>query len=270
MMNQSQKLLYFETHQNNPRFDWMVLVHGAGGSIATWKRQISDFSQHYNLLLIELPGHGKHANNPHPVQNYTFKWMANKIWQVIDHLKIPSIHLVGVSVGAIICMKMNQLRPQNTLSVVLAGAIVKLNTKLKILASMSLGIAKVIGFPRFYKMSARIMMPRRNHKKSRDVFIRESQVIPLEEFRKLTNMYHNLDQVLKSLFSFKSTIPHYLVMGDQDHLFLNPAKEYAKTHQNSEINIFENCGHVVSIEQAKRFNQSCIQFLQKIGARIKP
>ena len=84
------------------------------------------------------------------------------------------------------------------------------------------------------------MMPRRNHKKSRDVFIRESQVIPLEEFRKLTNMYHNLDQVLKNLFNFKSTIPHFLVMGDQDHLFLNPAKQYVKTHQNSEISIFEN------------------------------
>ena len=37
---------------------WLVFVHGIGGSTKTWKRQINEFKD-YNLLLLDLPGHGE-------------------------------------------------------------------------------------------------------------------------------------------------------------------------------------------------------------------
>ena len=37
---------------------WLVFVHGAGGSIRTWKYQIEAFRPHYRLLLIDLRDHG--------------------------------------------------------------------------------------------------------------------------------------------------------------------------------------------------------------------
>lgn len=160
---------------------------------------------------------------------------------------------------------MRQLQPDRILSVIMPGAIVKLNTKLKTIASLSLGLARIIGYHNFYKLSARIMMPRSNHKKSRDVFIKESKTLSKNEFKKWTAMYYNLNKTLIEFFNTTSSIPHLLIMGSQDHLFLEPAKDYAIHHANADIEVVHNCGHVVSIEKAQKFNSICLQFLKTLS-----
>jgi len=65
-------------------------------------------------------------------------------------------------------------------------------------------------------------------------------------------MYYTLNKTLLELFKAKSGIPQLVVMGAQDHLFLNPAKAYAQKHKNTTIKIIEKCGHVVSIEKAEK------------------
>ena len=257
------ELLYYETHEHESNKEWVLLVHGAGGSTRTWKRQVESIGSYYNLLIIDLPGHGKNAGRLLMPTIYTFKNVSQKIWQVVDHLRIQSLHLVGISLGTVICLQMRLLRPQNVITVIMPGAIVKLNSKLKFLANMSLALAKIIGYPAFYKLSARIMMPRSNHKKSRDVFIKESKALTDDEYRKWTALYFGLNKTLKKLFNASSEIPHLLVMGDQDHLFLKPAKKFVKLHANAMISIVPKCGHVVSIEQAQKFNEICLRFLQK-------
>jgi pimeloyl-ACP methyl ester carboxylesterase len=258
-------LLYYETHQRSVIYEWVLLVHGAGGSTRTWKKQIEELSRHYNLLVIDLPGHGKNAGNSDHFPDYSFLFMADKIWELIDHLKIPKIHVIGVSLGTIICLQMRRTRPDRILSVIMPGAIVKLNTKLKILANLSLALAKIIGYRNFYKMSARIMLPRKNHKKSRDVFIDESKVMSIREFKKWTGLYYNLNKTLLEFFDAKSPIPHLLIMGSQDHLFLQPAKDYTNQHINAKLKVIVDCGHVVSIEGAQKFNAICLKFLKSLS-----
>lgn len=258
-----QDLLYFEKHQSEDNTQWVLLVHGAGGSTRTWKRQIASIGAHYNLLVIDLPGHGKNANKTSNSSSYTFESVAKKMWAVVDHLEIERLHLVGISLGTILCLEMREQAPERIVSVILPGAIVQLDTKMKILANLSLRLAKIIGFPAFYRLSARIMLPRSNHKKSRDVFIKESQVLTTEEFKKWTSMYYHLNETLKILFNASFTIPHLLVMGDQDHLFLHSAQAFAQKHDNANISVIPKCGHVVSIERAEQFNEICLRFLKK-------
>ncbi|MFT4754256.1 MAG: pimeloyl-ACP methyl ester carboxylesterase [Salibacteraceae bacterium] len=265
IMPTSNDLLYFETHDHSVNNEWILLVHGAGGSTRTWKRQVEELGAHYNLLIIDLPGHGKNSDysNQHPI--YSFHFMAEKIWEVIDHLKISKLHIIGVSLGTVICLQMRILQPDRILSVIMPGAIVKLNTKLKILANFSLGLAKIIGYHNFYNLSAHIMMPRSNHKKSRDTFIKESKVITINEFRKWTALYYNLNKTLVDFFNTNSNIPQLLIMGSQDHLFLTPARDYSIQHPNTELSVVPDCGHVVSIERAQQFNMICLQFLKSLS-----
>jgi len=258
------QLLYFETHEQDQNSQWILLVHGAGGSTRTWKRQIESLGAKYNLLVVDLPGHGANAGRSSQYKKYSFEFVANKIWEVIDHLKIKSLHIVGVSLGTVICLKMRSLRPDYVRSVIMPGAIVQLNTKLRVIANLSLTIAKVIGFRNLYSMSAHIMMPRKNHKKSRDVFITESLALTNEEFKKWTDLYYHLNATLKKLFVTTSEIPHLLIMGDQDHLFLGPSKKFVKKHSNALLSVIPKCGHVVSIEQAQKFNDLCLKFLANV------
>ena len=73
----NEDLLYFETHERSTIDAWVLLVHGAGGSTRTWKKQIEQLGVHYNLLIIDLPGHGKNARNSDQFPNYSFLFMAD-------------------------------------------------------------------------------------------------------------------------------------------------------------------------------------------------
>ena len=254
--------LYYETHVKKDCKEWLLLVHGAGGSTRTWKRQIKDLGASYNLLVVELPGHGNNKNHDLGLTDYSFEIVANKIWEIVDYLNIQSIHLVGISLGAIVCLQMRILRPHHVSSVILPGAIIRLSAKLRILARVSLAFAKIIGYRNFYNLSAYIMMPRGNHKQSRDIFIKESKALTTAEFKKWTYLYFDLNKKLHQLYHAKSTIPHLIVMGSQDHLFKSHAEAYSEFHDNAQFLAIQNCGHVVSIEKASEFNQICLEFLK--------
>jgi pimeloyl-ACP methyl ester carboxylesterase len=256
-------LLYHETHLAHPDADWLVLIHGAGGSTVTWKRQVPSLGKHYNLLLMDLPGHGRMAERPNLEEFYTFERIGERIWDVIDHLGLSRVHLVGVSLGTVIALSMREQRPQHVVTLVNGGAILRLSKRLKVLASASLALAKIIGYPAFYRLSATIMMPRKNHEASRRVFIRESRFLSTSEFRKWTAMYRGLNATLKRLFVATSPIPHLVVMGAQDHLFLDQAELYAQEHPAVQLKVIDRCGHVVTIEQAEQFNALCLDFLSR-------
>ena len=51
-------MLNYEIYDNKKE-NWVVFLHGIGGSTLTWKKQIEAFSEKYNLLLLDLQGHGK-------------------------------------------------------------------------------------------------------------------------------------------------------------------------------------------------------------------
>lgn len=261
-------LLHHETHIAHPDAEWLVLIHGAGGSTVTWKRQVPELGQRYNLLVVDLPGHGRMSERPNNVAAYTFEHIGERIWAVVDHLSLGTVHLLGVSLGSVIALSMREQRPWQVASVVNGGAIVRLSNGLKILATASLTLAKVIGYPAFYRLSARIMMPRKNHQRSREVFIRESRFLSTAEFRKWTSMYRGMNKTLKRLFEARSDIPHLLVMGAQDHLFLDQAQRYARHHGTVRLEVLPRCGHVVTIEQAERFNALCLAFLRNIERPI--
>ena len=97
------------------------------------------------------------------------------------------------------------------------------------------------------------------------MFIHESKALSVNEFKKWTALYYNLNKTLLEFFNTKSPIPHLLIMGSQDHLFLQSAKDYAIHHFNAKIKVIPNCGHVVSIESAQKFNIICLKFLKSLS-----
>ncbi|MFA0520162.1 alpha/beta fold hydrolase, partial [Vibrio sp. 10N.222.55.E8] len=72
---------------------------------------IKAYKQHFNLLLIDLRGHGKSDNILKELiaNRYTFKAVTLDILKVLDHLKIRSAHFVGMSLGTIIVRNVAEL-----------------------------------------------------------------------------------------------------------------------------------------------------------------
>ena len=90
-------MINYTIYSNTKSTQWVTFVHGAGGSSAIWFKQIREFQKEYNVLLLDLRGHG----NPNQQiknafkQKYTFSALAEDIIEVLDYLKIDLLKMVN-------------------------------------------------------------------------------------------------------------------------------------------------------------------------------
>lgn len=241
----------------------MTFVHGAGGSSAIWYKQIRAFRQHFNVLLLDLRGHGRSKKiTLGSLKQYTFEKVGDDVIDVMDHLKIRASHFVGISLGTIIVREITERHPGRTLSMILGGAIMKLNTRGQILMHMGNSLKSILPYLMLYRLLAIIIMPKKRHKESRLLFINEAKKLYQKEFQKWFGLAAQVNPLLRFFRERDSGIPTLYIMGEEDHMFLPSIKELVRDHHNSILSIIATCGHVVNVERPNEFNMRSLAFLQ--------
>ncbi len=162
----------------------MTFVHGAGGSSSIWFKQVRDFKKYFNVLILDLRGHG----NSQPTlkdsfnSKYTFDSITQDIVEVIDFLEIKKSHFIGISLGTILIRNLAEKRPELVGSMIMGGAIIKMNFRSQVLMKVGNIFKSVVPYMLLYKLFAFIIMPKKNHKTSRSLFVQEAQKLYQKEF----------------------------------------------------------------------------------------
>ncbi len=256
-------MLYHRIIERSPSAEWVVFIHGAGGSSAVWFKQIKTYSKHFNLLLIDLRGHGNSAEGPAFGKiDYSFESIASDILEVMDFLNVRRAHFVGVSLGTIIIRQLAEIAPAYVKSMVLVGAITRLSVKSRFLVRLGRMFKSVIPHMWLYRLFAFIIMPLDGHQESRNVFVHEARKLAQKEFIRWFNLSRQIGEKLRLFEEIDPDIPTLYVMGDQDHLFLQPIRAIVTRFRNQTLHIVKQCGHVVNIERPDEFNRLSIQFLR--------
>lgn len=259
-------MLNYTTYDHPTSQDWVTFVHGAGGSSSIWYQQLRAFKAEYNVLVLDLRGHGKSKMVLKDVMNtrYTFDVITADIVEVIDHLKIQQSHFVGISLGTILIRNLAEKHPERVQSMILAGAIMKLNLRSQLLIKLGNTFKSIVPYMVLYRFFAFIIMPRKNHKQSRLLFVREAKKLYQKEFRRWFKLTSEINPLLRFFRDNDIKIPTLYLMGSEDHLFLPSIKKLAKLHTQSEVFVVKDCGHVVNVEQPGIFNSESLQFLKKL------
>ena len=155
----------------------MTFVHGAGGSSSIWFKQVREFKNHFNVLLLDLRGHGDSKPNLKAAfdDQYTFDSITNDILEVIDYEGIEKSHFIGISLGTILIRNLAEKYPHRVESMIMGGAIMKLNLRSQILMRLGVVFKSVVPYIWLYKFFAFVIMPNRNHRESRLLFVREAK-----------------------------------------------------------------------------------------------
>ena len=216
-------MLNYYTYLHETSKEWVTFVHGAGGSSSIWFKQIRDFKKHFNVLILDLRGHGnskpklKDTFNP----KYTFDSITNDIVEVIDHLNIEKSHFIGVSLGTILIRNLAEKKPELVQSMIMGGAIIKLNVRSQILMRLGVIFKSVVPYMLLYKFFSFIIMPRKNHKKSRSLFVNEAKKLYQKEFLRWFKLTSEINPLLRFFRAKDIKIPTLYIMGAEDHLFLH-------------------------------------------------
>ncbi len=258
-------MLYHKTFPHKNSKTWVVFIHGAGGSNIVWFRQLREFKKHFNVLLVDLRGHGRSKKEYTQEEIYKFDEIAMDVIRTMDHLKIEKAHLVGISLGCIVIRAMDKLAPGRTESIVLGGAVVQFNTRMKALVSLARILHSVVPYMWLYKINAWILIPYKKDIDSRKLFIKEAIRLGEREFKKWLRMSTEIKDNLQEFIIKEASAPVLYLMGDRDHMFLPMVSNLVKKHFNSKLEVIKNSGHVCNIDQPDIFNEHTIRFIKSIS-----
>ena len=260
-------MISYTIYENKNSDQWVTFVHGAGGSSSIWFKQIREFKTHFNILLLDLRGHGNsNAQIKKAIQKkYTFQYIANDVLEVLNHLKIKNAHFIGISLGTIVIRQLAEIHPERVKSMILGGAILKMNFRSQILMKLGNVFKYILPYLILYKLFAFVIMPNKNHKQSRLLFINEAKKLYQKEFIRWFKLTAEINPILRWFRQQELNIPTFYIMGEEDYMFLPSVKKVVQQHiKSSKLFVVKNCGHVVNVEQSQVFNKKAIAFIQNI------
>ena len=260
-------MLSYRRHFLSPEHEWVVFVHGAGGSSSIWYRQVREFRKAFNVLLIDLRGHGDSQPPllmPFEGDRYTFEAVSREILDVLDHEEIASAHFVGISLGCILIRTIGEMAPERVRSMVMGGAIIRLNLRSRFLVTLGNAFKRIMPYMWLYRLFAWIIMPRKRHREARNLFVTQAKRLCQKEFIRWFRLTYEVNPLLRRLFEQKELpIPTLYVMGDEDHMFLPSVSGLVSRHTRfSRLEVLPECGHVVNVDRPELFNVLSMDFIR--------
>lgn len=266
-------MLHHQLITNPKVHDYLVFVHGAGGSSNVWYKQIRSFSRLYNLLLVDLRGHGLSAmqhtreSDSDTEKIYTFRGLAQDVIEVLDAYRLRRCHFIGLSLGTIIIREIAEIDRSYVRTMILAGAILQLDLRTRLMSRAADWFKRFIPYMTLYKFYAYLIMPHPAHRRSRLIFINSAMKITHDEFLNWMTLNRNLDRLLRFRDHSESAIPTLYIMGENDYVFLSQVRmQLKKHHRNSFLYIVPQAGHICNIDNSRVFNAVTRTFLRDCGS----
>ena len=105
--------IFYESVGNG---DPIILIHGGYGDRRMWDSQFVALSEKHEIIRYDHRGFGKSQT---PTAPYS---PCDDLIKLLDHLNIPTVHLIGNSMGGTIAIDFTILHPQRVKSLIIVAA----------------------------------------------------------------------------------------------------------------------------------------------------
>ena len=235
--------------------DTIVFIHGSGLSHIVWSLAEQFFSsKNYNVLSIDLPGHG---NSDGPCLDSIEK-IADWMEKVFDKLKLKNLILVGHSQGCLEILEYSSRYKERLKKLVFVGGSNKMpvHPDLIELAQSGHSDAVKLMMKWGYEGSKKFIGGNPVEKiiqSPRDI----SEILAVD--LNACNNYSNGSEAAKVI-----DLPSMLIFGELDKMInLEVGKKFSNLIKNSTTHVIKGCGHMIMIEKAFEMREKILEFLNK-------
>ena len=247
----------------------LILLHGLGASVITWRDNIGPLSQAFSVYAVDLHGHG---DTDKPDLDYSMETVLSFFILFLDTLGIERCSLIGNSTGGYLALRMALDYSERVEKLVLVdsaglGREVSLYIRLasipllgNLLESHRVGRTKFMLRNVFYDerfatdgLIEELYRSRRMPGAKEAVARATRNGATPWGLRKSMILLHNLKDL---------SVPHLLVWGAQDQIVpVVHAYNAIRQAPGAQIKVFEECGHWPHMEKAQEFNSLVLNFL---------
>ena len=233
----------------------ILLIHGSGLTHIVWSLHEQFYaSQGFNILSVDLPGHG---NSEGPSLESIEK-ISNWVKSLINVLGIKKIIIIGHSQGSLIGIDFASRYPDLISSLVLVAGTYKMPVNQDLIDYAEAGDEKaVLLMMKWGYEGSKAFIGGNPVKKiinsSRD--IREILAVDLNACNNYKDGKESLEKI---------NCPTLCIFGDLDKMVpLEVGNKMASMIKNSEKKIINNCGHMIIFEKAFEMRKTVKEFLTK-------
>ncbi len=246
----SRKLFFKEVQpEGKEPLATVVLVHGAGGSHLSWRRQTDTMGERFRIIAVDLPGHGLSDETGES----TISGHSGRIIELMDALGLEEVVLGGHSMGGAIALDTALRNPDRLAALLLVGTGARLRVQPEIFSVIKTDfeLAKEAMAAMFFGAEP----PDELVEEEKRHLGENAPEVLIGDFTACDSF-----DVMEEIASID--MPTLIVCGKEDRL--TPAKYSEFLHnkiEGSEMVLFDNCGHMPMLERSAEFNHSVSSFL---------
>lgn len=239
--------------------DWVVFLHAAFVNSDMFIKQYDYFKGKYNLLAIDILGHGKSLNAK---KIDSIEKMADWINLIFIKHNISAAHFVGVSLGSVFIQDFANKYEEKVLSIACFGGYDINNFDIKRQKANSKGQMKMI----LKAMFSIKWFAKDNKKISAYTEQAKEEFYKLNiQFRKKSFMYlANLGKLVNRFSSKKRSYAILIGCGEYDiPMELQIVKEWS-AKENCKCAVIQGAGHCCNMDNPQEFNSVLDNFWQEL------
>jgi 3-oxoadipate enol-lactonase len=247
----------------------VLLVHGLGGNHAVWNGVIGPLAERFHVLAPDLRGHGR---SPAPEGSmYSFAEMAGDRLHLLETRGIEAAHLVGLSAGALLALRIGLDRPDRVRSLTLVSGAAYTDAHTR---SVVARWAEIFGSEGPDAFALRLLKDlyypdwMEAHLEVADQLRRE---VTTRDFRPAVRWAREASQFdeRKRIASLRPPVLIVQAMDDQ-LVDASHGRILRQSVQGAQIRIFAQTGHMVPIERPAETAEAIRSFVEAVEAGSVP
>ncbi len=240
----------------------LLLVHGLGSSTRDWEYQIPPLARHYRVLALDVRGHGR---SDKPRETYRIADFADDVVALIEHLQLPPVHLVGISMGGMIGFQLGVDHPEllRSLTIVNSSPEVKArNAREWLEIGKRWTLSRLLSLETIGKALGTLLFPKAEQAElRRKIAERWPQN---EKHAYLASLNAIIGWSVRERLA-RITCPTLVISADHDYTPVERKREYVAEIPDARLLVIENSRHATPLDQPERFNNALLAFLGEIA-----
>ncbi len=236
--------------------EWILFIHAAFVNHNMFKAQFEYFENKYDILAIDIIGHGQ---SPDTQKGDTIDKMSKWIFDILKTENIDQIHIVGISLGAVLAQDFANRYPCAVSSLACFGgydinnfdAKMKNDNNAKQKLMMLKALFSVKWFAKANKKISAYTSQAQNE------FFAMNILFPKKSFMFLATLHHMINKYKTE----RRNYPLLIGCGKFDiPMELEAIKAWKNNEPDCTVVFFENAGHCVNMDVPQEFNKTMEEF----------
>jgi 3-oxoadipate enol-lactonase len=242
---------------NSSEVPTVILSNSLMSSVDMWNDNMAALTAKYRVLRYDTRGHGQTQVTPSP---YSIALLAQDLVGLMDALKIKKAHLVGLSMGGMICQYVGAHHPERALSLALCDTASEMPPRSlweeRFATAKAQGIAGLVeGTIKRWFVGGFISAAPEKIDAVRSMILKT----PVEGYLGCASAVRDMAQ---STMLLKIKAPTLVLVGrDDPACTVDQATVLHRMIAHSHMAVLDNAAHLSNIEKPAEFNAALLTFL---------